>query len=223
MYGGNQQVQSTHKEGGGAPALRTTMRLWHLWSLQREGWFYASFLSPSGFVSFHVCLWISAWSSYHHSAVTCMMCVQMWRLVDFSAILGCESTLTGIDGLARELQGPSGSDPRSWITGTAIGFCMVLEIWTRVHMAVQQVISPGLLLWRMYRKTALSPFTITWSRQTLLTHLMWDGTSFIWQLGWRLSTLNDSDATNGDVMIIKQQRGILFSSILLHIQGRKVN
>lgn len=49
------------------------------------------------------------------------MCVQMWRLVDFSAILGCESTLTGIDGLARELQGPPGSDPRSWITGTAIG------------------------------------------------------------------------------------------------------
>lgn len=155
MYGGNQQVQSTHKEGGGTPALRTTMRLWHLWSLRRgkhlEGWFwrYASFLSPSGFVRFHVCLWIFAWSSYHHSAVTWVMCVQMWRLVDFSAILGCKSTLTGMDGLARELQGPPGSDLQSWITGTAIGFCMVLEIWTRVHMAVQQVISPGLLLWRM--------------------------------------------------------------------------
>lgn len=117
MYGGSQHVQSTHKGGGGTPALRTTMRLWHLWSLQRakhlEGWFWlcTSLLSPSGFVSFHICLWIFAWSSYHHSAVTCVMCVQMWRLVDFSAILGCESTLTGIYGLASELHGPPGSDP----------------------------------------------------------------------------------------------------------------
>lgn len=38
-------------------------------------------------------------------------CVQMWRLADCSAILGCESTLTGMDGLASELQGPPGSDP----------------------------------------------------------------------------------------------------------------
>lgn len=219
MYGDSQHVQSTHKGGGGTPALRTTMRLWHLWLLQRgkhlEGWFWlcASLLSPSGFVSFHVCPWIFAWSSYHHSAVTCVMCVQMWRLVDFSAILGCESTLTGMDGLASELQGPPGSDPSvldyrhcNWLLHGA-------RVWTQVHMAVQQA---------LYRLSHLSrpatlenvtkdcPFSIHYYMVKTIT-------------GWHLSTLNDSDATNGDVTIIKQQRGILFSSILLHIQGRKAN
>lgn len=29
---------------------------------------------------------------------------------------------------------------QSWTTGTVIGFYMVLEIWTWVHMAVQQVL-----------------------------------------------------------------------------------
>lgn len=83
MYGDSQQVHATHKGGGGAPALRTTMRLWHLWSLQRgkhlEGWFwcYTSLLSPSGFVSFHICLWIFARSSSDHSAVTCVMCADV--------------------------------------------------------------------------------------------------------------------------------------------------
>lgn len=111
MYGDSQQVHATHKGGGGAPALRTPMRLWHLWSLQRgkhlEGWFwcYTSLLSPSGFVSFHVCLWIFARSS-SATVLLLVWCVQMWRLADCSAIAGCESTLTGMDGLASELQGP---------------------------------------------------------------------------------------------------------------------
>lgn len=38
---------------------------------------YTSLLSPSGFVSFHVCLWIFARSSSDHSAVTCVMCADV--------------------------------------------------------------------------------------------------------------------------------------------------
>lgn len=122
------------------------------------------------FVSFHVCLWIFACSSYHHSAVTCVMCADVE-----ACWLQCHSWLwehTDWDGRAG--QGTPGS---SWVWSLVLGYrhCNWLLLGARDMDSGPH----GCAASHLPRPAT----TITWSRQSLLTHLMWDGTSFIWQLG----------------------------------------